>query len=156
QTVTLGATVTLDGSHSSDVDGDPLRFAWTVLSRPPGSTAALSDPTTVGPTFVADQPGTYELQLVANDGLADSAPDTVVITTENSRPIANAGPDQTVALGADVSLDGSASTDVDGDFLTYAWTITYAPPGSTSVLDDPAAVRPHFQADLPGTYVAQL
>jgi hypothetical protein len=156
QTVVLGATVTLAGSRSSDADGDPLRFAWTFLSRPPGSTAALSDPTAVDPTFVADQPGAYELQLIVDDGLADSAPDTVEITTENSRPLAHAGADQTVALGADVTLDGSASTDVDGDPLTYAWTITYAPPGSTAALDDPAAVRPRFRADLPGTYVAQL
>jgi len=35
-------------------------------------------------------------QLIVNDGKVDSAPDTVVITTENSAPVANAGPDQTV------------------------------------------------------------
>src|SRR5207248_261602 len=41
-------------------------------------------------------------------------------------PVANAGPDQTVAPGADctasVTLDGTASTDPDGDALTFTWT----------------------------------
>jgi hypothetical protein len=40
-------------------------------------------------------PGTCVAQLIVNDGIADSAADTVVISTLNSPPVANAGPDQT-------------------------------------------------------------
>ena len=43
-------------------------------------------------------------QLIVNDGLADSQPDTVTITTENSPPVADAGPNQT----SDVGDDGDA------------------------------------------------
>ena len=39
----------------------------------------------------------------------------------NARPIANAGTDQSVNVGADVTLDGSASTDNDGTISSYAW-----------------------------------
>lgn len=60
--------------------------------------------------------------------------------TPNSPPTANAGPDQTVNLGAVVTLDGSGSADPEGDTVTYQWTITSAPGGSTASLSSPASV----------------
>ena len=152
QTVTTGDTVQLDGSGSSDPDGDPLTFEWVFTSRPPGSSAELSDPNAEMPTFVADVPADdqnpYIVQLVVNDGLTDSAPDTVAITTENSLPVADAGPDQTVFIGETVQLDGSGSSDVDGDPLTFEWAFTSRPPGSAAVLSDPTAEMPTFVADV--------
>ncbi len=47
-------------------------------------------------------------------------------TLPNQSPIANAGPDRTVECtspsGANVMLDGTASSDPDGDTLTFTWT----------------------------------
>jgi hypothetical protein len=157
QSVPAGAPLaTLDGSASSDVDGDPLTYAWSLAGAPYGSGATLSDPTAVMPSFMVDLPGTYVAQLIVNDGLLDSAPSPVIVTTENSAPVANAGLDQSVPAGALVTLDGSASSDTDGDTLTFVWSLSAVPPGSGAVLSDPTAVMPGFVADLPGTYVAQL
>ena len=159
QTVTAGDTVTLDGSGSSDADGDTLTLLWSLTSVPAGSAAALSDPTAVGPTFVADVAGTYVAQLVVNDGTVDSAPDMVSITAGagNTAPVADAGPDQTVFVGDTATLDGSASSDVDiGDTLSFAWSLTSRPAGSSAALSDATAVGPTFVADVAGTYVAQL
>ncbi len=156
QTAFVTQTVSLNGGASSDADGNTLTFAWSFVSRPAASTAALTNPNSVTPTFVVDTPGTYLVQLVVNDGFVDSAPDTVSITTQNSPPVANAGADQTVFVGTTVTLNGSGSTDVDGDPITYAWALTNVPAGSAAALNDPTAVQPTFLVDRPGTYVAQL
>jgi YD repeat-containing protein len=156
QSAKVSAIVTLDGSGSSDVDGNALTYAWTLPSKPAGSAATLSNPTTVSPTFTLDQAGPYEAQLIVNDGQVNSAADRVTITTENSPPVANAGLDQSVALNAVVHLDGSGSTDVDGNALAYQWSLTSIPAGSGATLSDPFAPQPTFTADNPGQYVAQL
>ncbi len=158
QNITTGSPVTLDGTGSSDADNDPLIFAWTLVSKPNGSSAALSDTTVANPTFSADADGTYVVQLVVNDGSQSSAPDTVTITaaTANSAPVAHAGPDQNVATGSPVSLDGSGSSDADNDPLTYAWTLVSKPSGSSAALSGATAAKPTFTADIDGSYVVRL
>lgn len=156
QTAPVGRAITLDGSGSTDPEGRLLRFNWSFLSRPTGSTAVLSGPTLVNPSFSIDRFGDYQIQLIVNDGATDSAPDTVAITTQNTAPVANAGPDQSGFVGDPIHLNGSASTDVDGDPLTYLWSLVNRPADSTAELSDTRAVAPGFALDWPGTYVAQL
>jgi RHS repeat-associated protein len=156
QTAFVGDNVTLDGSASSDVDGDPLTYTWSATQVPDGSGASLSDPTSARPSFVVDLSGDYFFDLVVGDGAADSPPDQVRVSTLNSAPTADAGPDQTAFVTDLVTLDGSASTDPDLDPLTYLWALTSKPPGSTAALDDPTIVNPSFSIDLPGTYVGAL
>ena len=156
QLVHVGATVLLDGSASADADGDALAYAWSLVSRPAGSLASLSSPTSSGPTFVPDRPGSYELQLLVNDGMTSSAPDFVTITTQNRPPVANAGADQTAAVQTPVQLDGTRSSDPDGDQIAFAWSFVSKPNGSVAVLSDATAVAPTFVVDLPGTFVVQL
>ena len=67
QTAFVGITIVLDGSGSTDVDGDVLGYFWSFTSKPPGSTATLSDPTVVKPLFTIDKPGEYVVQLIVND-----------------------------------------------------------------------------------------
>lgn len=157
QTVAMGTTVQLNGSQSSDVDGDPLRYSWSFVSLPPTSLAALSSSRNVTTTFVADVAGTYIVQLVVNDGTFNSQPSTVSVTTGNTPPVANAGPNQKVNVETLVQLNGSGSTDVNGNPLTYQWTLNLTQaPGSNATLNSPTSVNPTFTADVPGTYVAQL
>lgn len=158
QNVLTGATVTLDGRASTDANSDTLRYTWTLMSRPTGSAATLTGAASAQPTFLADTAGSYVAQLVVNDGQVDSAAVTVTITATvaNAAPVANAGAAQTVTAGSTVTLNGGGSTDANGDTLTYAWTLTSRPTGSTAVLSSATAVSPTFKADLPGTYVATL
>jgi hypothetical protein len=160
QNVTIGSLVTLNGSGSSDADGDPLTYAWSFDSWPAGSTATLSDATVVNPTFTADLAGSYILHLIVNDGTTDSVADTVTVSAfaanVNAPPVANAGLDQNVIAGSLVTLNGSASSDANGDPLTYTWSFVSRPPGSNAVLASTTAVNPTFTADLAGSYVLSL
>lgn len=158
QTVNTGSTVTLDGSLSSDSDGDLLIYAWSFTSVPDGSTSSLTDATSVSSTFVTDVDGTYVVGLIVNDGEVDSERDSVSISsiTANSRPTADAGSDQTVTTGDTVSLDGSLSSDPDGDSLTYTWSFMSIPEGSEVALTGATSAAPTFIADVDGTYVLDL
>jgi len=60
----------------------------------------------------------------------------------NQAPTASAGPDQTVAEGESVTLDGTGSSDSDGSISSYSWTITSGP-GS---LSDAGTATPIYDA----------
>lgn len=156
QSVVLG-TITLDGSTSSDANGDIITYKWSLISKPTGSNASLTGDTTAKPTFVADRAGIYVASLIVNDGKLDSTVVTTTVTASsaNVAPVASAGTVQSVALGL-VTLDGSGSTDANGDTLTYTWTMLAKPIGSTAALNDSTSAKPTFTADLVGVYVASL
>lgn len=156
QSVYVQQLVTLDGSGSSDPDGDALSYEWTLLQRPAGSTAVLAAVTSVHPTLTPDREGDYLVQLIVHDGRLASAPDTVTISTRNSAPVANAGPDQSVPVAQRVQLDGAGSSDVDGDALTFAWQFVQRPAGSVAALERPDEVNPAFTPDVPGQYAIEL
>ena len=74
------ATVTLDGSGSSDIDGDTLTYAWTQTD---GASVTLSSSTAASPTFTAPATldgDTLTFSLTVNDGALDSTADTVDVT----------------------------------------------------------------------------
>jgi PKD domain len=156
QTVAAGSSVKLNGGASSDVDGHLLTYSWSLILQPPGSTATLTGAASVSPSFTADLPGTYVAQLIVNDGTDDSFPSSVTITTGNTAPVANAGPSQIVSVGTLAQLSGAGSSDINGDSLSYQWTLVSMPAGSTTALSSATAVNPTFTADVAGTYIAQL
>jgi len=145
QYVLLNATATLDGSASSDANGDALTYGWAQTGGP---SVALSDAGAISPTFTAPGAGTvltFTLTVTDSHGLADPTPDEVmVIVTDNLPPVADAGDDQSVTAGDTVTLDGSGSSDPDGDTpLTFGW----AQSGGTAVaLSDATASSSTFTA----------
>ena len=156
QTISVGDVITLDGTQSHDANGDLLTYRWNLLSIPTGSTAILTDETTATPTLGIDVAGTYIVQLIVNDGLVDSSPDTVVFDTLNTRPVADAGPDQTHSAGTTITLDGSASFDAQNDPLFYQWHFTTSPIGASLMIDQADTVIANYNAYIAGRYIGQL
>jgi uncharacterized repeat protein (TIGR01451 family) len=112
-------SVTQAGSFGSCTGTNVITCQWSALSGLAQVTIAVR----------AGAPGTLTNMAVVSGTASDpdASNNTATVTTRvNRAPIANAGPDQSVTVGsncqATVTLNGTASSDPDGDTLTYMWT----------------------------------
>ncbi len=167
QTVSLGTTVTVDGSGSAVCKTDALTYTWSFEAVPTDSAideTALSDngsATAVAVAFTPDVPGDYVLSLVVSDGEHGSPADLVVITvtSDDAPPVADCGDDQDGEVGVRSTLDGSGSYDPEGAALTYAWSLTSAPDCSalsSRDLYDDATAYVKVVPDCDGVFVLSL
>jgi hypothetical protein len=154
-----GNVITLDGSRSFSAEGDaPLTYEWSIVLQPAGAGSLLSDPKSANPTFSMKRQGRYEIQLVVKDALgAASEPDTVIISTQDTAPVADAGSDQSIRdAGTRITLNGSQSYDPDGDALAYQWAFASKPAKSAASLEGAHTAGPSFVADVQGDYRIHL
>ena len=160
-TVAEGAAISLDGSASSDADGSITAYQWTQTS---GTAVALTGANSASASFTApavSATDTLVFRLTVTDNAGSTGSDTVSVIVNpvagmNLSPVADAGPDQTVAEFTGVVLAGDGSSDPDGGITAYAWTQTAGP---AVTLDDADTVSPSFAAPdvaAPTDFVFQL
>jgi PKD repeat protein len=117
---------------------------FTFVKRVAAPTTATAD-TALGAVTMYQ----YNVYAIDESGNASSASNTASTTTPACQPpVANAGPDQTVAAPTAVTVDGSASWDPDGTIISYSWA--FGDGASSSGM-----TASHTYA-APGTYTARL
>ena len=126
----IGQGVTFSGATSEDLDGEIVRYVWTILSNNPDPDKANPDviDTTnqaVIRSYINPQHLDVGLTVYDNDGLTDATSDQYDIFA-NLPPVADAGPalEGTAGLSGKctVRLNGCSSTDPDGQIVAYRWT----------------------------------
>jgi hypothetical protein len=137
QTVSVGQTVTLDGTASV---GDIKTFSW---QSPDG--ISLKDPTSATPSFTATAPGEYIFTLTVNGAGGPSSATVKVTVLAVTAAAANAGTDQAdVRRGTVVTLNGSASVGA----ASYRWTQVAQPGDPTVTLAGATTAKPTFTFPL--------
>ena len=146
QQVNENQLVSLDGSESKDSEDSSLDYLWHQVDSS-GYSVTLIDPKTTTPTFTtpfvaADTELTF--QLTVSDSLGKSSDANVSIAIiYNNPPKAHAGDSQEVNENQLVSLDGSASSDLEDDSLDYLWQQVDSSSYSVD-LDNANIARPTF------------
>jgi len=160
--VDVGTLASLDGSGSSDPDGDSISYAWSLTNTPEGSKAALYTADEAETSLVPDVAGAYDVHLVVSDGMLESEPAYCVVTAvaDDLPPVADAGEGGTLPPCDEqiLQLEGYGSYDPEGEPLTYAWSVLEKPEGSalTDADFDTSYVAPSVSWDVEGTYGFQL
>jgi len=114
QTINEDTLLEFNGSASSD-ENSIASYTWAFTDMTPKTLTGTN------PTYAFGTPGAYTITLNVTDAAGNWATDTVVITVlDVTKPVANAGQDQTVNVGTTITFDASTSTDNVG-IVSYEW-----------------------------------
>jgi len=151
-------SILLDGSASNDPDGTITNWLWTNISG--AAPVNISNSTSAISKVKIFTVGVYKFELSVKDNSGLTTKDTVQVlvnpgTGANRPPIANAGADQLITLPANaVTLDGSASTDPDNNFIGYSWAKISGP--SLFSISNPTSTQPQLTNLVEGVYQFEL
>jgi O-glycosyl hydrolase len=146
-------------ASATDPELDPITYAWTIASQPPGANVALATPNAAQTQATGlSVPGDYAFNCAISDpthtvnravrltAFAGNQP-PVPIDVHNRIPVMVILPNSTTQLRA-------GGWDLENDPLTYQWSIVSQPPGATANLSTPTQARCDLSnLTVPGDYV---
>jgi hypothetical protein len=164
---TTGYQMSLSGAGSTYVGDGALTYAWTLVSKPVGSTTTLDSAAGPFAQMTPDILGDYTVKLVVTAPTGAASSYTTIVSVKNRRPVAaigsNAtpvslpsGPTLRLPANSTVTLRGTSSVDADGDALAYLWTLVSKPAGSAAALASNNLSTTTLTTDLSGSYQVLL
>jgi len=127
---------------AQDPDLDRLSYSWSVTGQPPGAKAMLADPQSARPSASGlTVPGCYVFTVTIRDGVNEVKRDVRLNVYAGNQPpmlfdLHNRLPVQVILPQSQTVLRGGAM-DLEGDKLTYRWSVVSQPPGSAIRLETP-------------------
>ncbi len=119
--ISVGDSITLDGSLSRDLEHGELSWHWEQMSGP---AVRFNNPDSKIISFIPTEPGVYSFKLTVSDMTNPPSSQTVTFIADSQDfhvPHSFAGYDIVAEKGEKVCLNGTLSYDQDGDELTFAW-----------------------------------
>jgi len=139
--LTAPKSATTLSASATDPDLQPLAFEWTVESQPAGARAALATPkaaTTQASGLAV--PGDYVFAITVSDPVQKTVRRVrLTVFKENQPPVVvdlhNRIP-LVVTLPQSTTLLRGGGRDLEGDPLTYRWSIISQPQGAAAAIED--------------------
>ena len=137
----VNSEVKLDGSKSSDEDGNLVSYKWEQTDGPIVDLKADEQTASFDvPESAADSTLAFKLTVVDDKDASDSDDVTVEVEAqENISPKADAGGNQKAEVNSEVKLDGGKSSDEDGKLVSYKWEQTDGPNADLKNADEKTA-----------------
>lgn len=153
-TLLTGVPLSFNSTGSADPDGDAITTTWTLT----GPSGTLSSPSAATVGFTPTAPGSYTLQLVVSDGLANTSTSRNFAVAGNGIPtsVITSPTGAQLAIGGTKTFSASTSTDPEGQTLTHQWTLVSAPAGSTAALSAGTGTSVTLSPTVPGNYTVRL
>lgn len=168
----MGQPVTLNGSASSDPQGDPLTYSWRLKRSTAAAAPRLAQPSSASSPVQFDESGVYEFELTVADPAGLTSSESVIVAVATAfvppanvvkSPMGTArlpgndklGPSEAITVDMSLSTIPSASTTGVGTFTSF--NIISAPAGSqakTTASSD--GFSGTFTPDKEGVYVVDL
>jgi hypothetical protein len=155
------STTSLSAS-ATDPERDPLSYRWSITSRPDGANVSLTAPDSAAtPATGLTVAGMYVFAVAITDGVNTVTRSVALNVYADNQPpfpfdVHNRLP-VTVTLPTGNTQLRCAGIDVEGDPLTYRWSVLSQPPGAAALLGAPTtAACPVTNMTVAGDYIFQV